>query len=112
MKVQSEGFAAYSDTGMAYRVFSPNLLQFGDQVSPHERIWYLGINRVIAPYDKLYPDGRRDGEGVCSVCIRWKAGQDLGPPEEIPTLPDPDDTFTLEPPKSCLETDTCKICCK
>ena len=108
MRVQSQGFAAYSDTGLVYRAFSSNLLQFGDQVPPHERIWYLGINRVIEPYNQIYAQARRDGDGVCSVCIRWKAGQDLSPPDEIPTLPDPDE----EPPKSCIETDTCKICCK
>ena len=106
--------AAYSDTSLRYKAYSLNLLTFGDSAGSHEGIWYLGVNRVVSPYDKSYAEGNRDGEGLCSVCIRWKAGQNLDPPDETPTVPNPSDSATPppEPPKDCMESATCKVCCK
>ena len=59
IKIQSAGMAAYSGTGLNHKAYSLNLLQFGDAAGSHEAIWYLGIDRVVGPYDKSYAEGNR-----------------------------------------------------
>ena len=113
MKVQAAGFAAYSDTGLNFKTYSLNLLQFGEQAASYEKTWYLGVNRVIEPYNRITPVASRDGEGLCSVCVRWNTVEDLNPPSAVPSLPDSDgEVTTTSEPDSCIETNSCEVCCE
>lgn len=114
LKAQSAGFAMYSDTGLSYKAYSLNLFQFGNEAGPHEGTWYFGVNRVIDPHDSSYPSGNRDGEGLCSICIRWLEQQDLNPPTEVPVMPSADEgPSTPSSSEDCdMESGTCKVCCK
>ncbi len=76
VKLQGNGMAAHSDTGQLYELNKP-VFQFASG-NP----WYLGVNRVIDPYNGPDAVNTRIGKGLCQVCVSWAKAQDLGPPNK------------------------------
>ena len=81
LKLTVGGVAAFSDLGLFYRQYNRYLFQFS---STNE--WYLGLNRVVEPIDGNTPTARRDGEGLCSLCVQWNKDGNLDPTDR-PTTP-------------------------
>ena len=90
IKVTGGGVAAFSDLGLFYREYNNYLLQFSQSNE-----WYLGLNRVVEPYDGPSPIGNRYGQGLCSVCIEWNKDGNLDHPRTVPTLPPVDGGDTV-----------------
>ena len=86
LKLTTGGMAAFSDLGLFYRQYNRYLFQFS---STNE--WYLGLNRVVEPVDSDIPTGRRDGQGLCSVCVQWNKDGNLDPTDRPTTPTDLDD---------------------
>ena len=95
LKLTAGGVAAFSDLGLFYRQYNRYLFQFS---STNE--WYLGLNRVVEPVDGNIPTGRRDGQGLCSVCVQWNKDGNLDPTDrpttdlDNPVIPAVDPTVT------------------
>ena len=95
LKLTAGGVAAFSDLGLFYRQYNRYLFQFS---STNE--WYLGLNRVVEPVDGDIPTGRRDGQGLCSVCVQWNKDGNLDPTDrpttdlDNPVIPVVDVTVT------------------
>ena len=92
LKLTSGGVAAFSDLGLFYRQYNRYLFQFS---STNE--WYIGLNRVVEPVDGNIPTGRRDGQGLCSVCVQWNKDGNLDPTDRPTTDLDNPVTPVVDP---------------